>query len=59
MKKIKIQVIFDENKLAMKVDDSGLQKGIPGIMELVGILENLKQSQLDKLNTLLRKEKNG
>lgn len=54
MKELQIQVkINDMNQMANAIKTINLDKeSIDGILQIIGILENLKQQQLNKLNNL-------
>jgi len=50
MKEIKIQTRIIEDKIATVIKTSGYDEGkISDILEIIGIIENLKQTHLHKL----------
>jgi hypothetical protein len=57
MKVLNIKVVYDETKIMTKIDSRGITDDVGSLFEIVGILENLKQEQLKKINTLLNKSK--
>jgi hypothetical protein len=57
VKKLMINVIVEENgKLAKAVSHEGFADDISGILEIVGILEYIKQRELDKMNSIASAE---
>jgi len=56
MKVIEWKVVIQDNKIASIEKATGFPKdNIESHLEIVGLLENLKQKHLDKMKTLLEK----
>jgi len=57
MKVIEWKVVIEDNKIASIEKAIGFPKNnIESHLEIVGLLENLKQKHLDKMKTLLEKD---
>lgn len=51
MRKLDIKVRIKDNKIYSRLEADGFPEGSIGRMEIVGILENLKDIELNKLRT--------
>jgi len=57
MKKIQIQIIVGEDKMAKMINLDGFEEGdILARLELIGIYESLKQGEMEKIKTLMTKK---
>ena len=56
-KKIEIKIFIEGDKIATMVSKDGIGGDASGILEMVGILESLKQKELRKLDMVLREVK--
>ena len=61
VKRVEIIVYLDEDKTLEKVKKVGFDDSISGSFEYIGILEGLKQQEMDKLKNWIHieKDKNG
>jgi len=56
MKQIEIKIKLNEDKIVTLIRTNGFDNGsISTQMEVIGILEHLKNKEMEKLQTLLRK----
>ena len=51
MKTLKIEIRILDNKVAKVVEKDGFENSLSGILEYIGLLENLKHNELEKLKT--------
>jgi hypothetical protein len=58
MKKIKIEIVYDEDKIGTVIKKEGFTNAvsIESSFELIGALENLKLAELEKIKTLSREQ---
>ena len=58
MKVLKIMAKIDEldGKIKSVLEKKGFEQSVSGVLEVIGILENIKQMQLEKLKTEFRKD---
>ena len=49
MKEINIKIIINEDEIKTLVSKNGLTNDSSGILEFIGVLENLKNLELEKL----------
>ena len=60
MKYLKIEAkILDKDKMATLITREGFDDSVSSTLEIIGILENIKKQELDKLNSIKRIQKNG
>lgn len=55
-KKIKFEILINDNGTGIVIQKEGFEDNAHDLLEIVGLLENLKQNQLDKLKTMMRKD---
>lgn len=53
---IKFEVLIKDGGVGTVIHKEGFDDNTHDLLEIIGVLENLKQSQLDKLKTMARKE---
>jgi len=59
-KYLKIEAkILDKEKMATLITREGFDDSVSSTLEIIGILENIKKQELDKLNSIKRIQKNG
>lgn len=56
MKKITIEVRIENNKMAKIVQKEGFDNSLSGTLEVIGLIENIKQKELEKLKTFVKEE---
>lgn len=56
MKKITIEIRIENNKMAKIVQKEGFDNSLTGTLEFIGLLENIKNKELEKLKTFAREE---
>ena len=54
MKEVNINVKFNATKVLTSFDCQGFDNNIEKIFTIIGILENIKQQNIDQLNILLK-----
>jgi len=59
MKDITIKVKYNNERIISSVETTGLSEGIVGKIELIGLLENLKFLELQKINTSITMNNKG
>ena len=59
MKEIKIQLRLVDNKIATIIKTSGFEDNTEKVLTMIGIFENLKQTQLEKLKNLSKDLEDG
>lgn len=56
MRKVRIEVQLDDNKMAKIVEKEGFENSLTGVLEFIGLLENIKHKELEKLKTFARED---
>lgn len=56
MKIIKIEVRIDGDKMGKVVQKEGFDDSLSGTLELIGLLENMKLKELERLKTFARED---
>ncbi|MCK9369983.1 hypothetical protein M0R04_08775 [Candidatus Dojkabacteria bacterium] len=59
MKEVILKIRYEGNKILSMVEAQGLKDDISGKLELIGVLDNMKQIELDKLKTRFYASSNG
>lgn len=56
MKVLKIEVRIDGDKMGKIVQKDGFPDSLSATLELVGILENIKMKEMERLKTFMRED---